>query len=134
MPLADQLTFIKETVLYVQDVQKIHDWYTQTLGLPVVAFQPGELVFFRAGASMLLCFTPEKARTQTAVPPHFGGGNQHFAFEVPQEVYEAVKAELIEKGVALEHEHTWSNGGQSFYFRDPEQNALEVVQPGIWGD
>ena len=30
-------------------------------------------------------------------------------------------------GVAIEHEQTWSYGSRSIYFRDPDNNSLELI-------
>jgi hypothetical protein len=60
-------------------------------------------------------------------------GKMHFAFEVPDEEYEASKAEMISKGIRITDEVTWKSGKKSFYFEDSAGNVLEVVPAtGIW--
>ena len=66
------------------------------------------------------------------MPPHFGAGQLHLAFEVEKEQYEPWKNKIISQGIVLEQEYHWGNGYLSFYFRDPDQHLLEVVMNGMW--
>lgn len=131
--MLDYITQIKETCFYVTDVAVAKEFYQHQLGLELVTFKPDAFVFLRAGSSMLLCFHETYAKEQTDVPPHHGKGNFHFAFEVPADRYNEAKAYVQGMGLEIEQEIEWPSGGKSFYFRDPENNSLEVVQPGIWG-
>lgn len=126
-------TKIKETCLYVNDLAEARAFYEGRLGLPVIDYQPGKHLFLRAGASVLLCFNPEDSRQKTSPPPHYGGGRQHLAFEVPIADYDRAKKEVAERGIAIIEEVTWKSGARSFYFEDPEGNVLEIVpEKGIW--
>ena len=125
---------IKETVLYVSNLDQARVFYHEKLGLPVVGQKEGRHIFFRAGSSILLCFNPETTREDEILPPHYGGGNQHLAFEVPNQEYGLWKAFLEEKGIPIIHEQNWKKGLKSFYFRDDEGNVLEIVMEGIWED
>lgn len=124
---------IKETCLYVNDLRRTRDFYHETLGLPLISYVENKHVFFRAGASVLLCFNPEDSRGKTSPPAHFGGGKQHFAFEIPKGEYAQAKEELLSKGIQIVDKVIWQSGEESFYFNDPEGNVLEVVpDEGIW--
>jgi catechol 2,3-dioxygenase-like lactoylglutathione lyase family enzyme len=126
-------TAIKETCLYVTDLEKAKSFYHGLLGLPVISHVKDKHIFFRAGSSVLLCFNPEDSRHKTSPPAHYGGGKQHFAFEVPASGYEKAKNEILSKGISVTDEVTWQSGRQSFYFEDPEGNVLEIVpDKGIW--
>ena len=35
-------------------------------------------------------------------------------------------------GIAVEGTTTWSRGGRSIYFRDPDGHLLELATPGLW--
>ena len=39
---------------------------------------------------------------------------------------------LAARGVAIEGATTWSRGGRSIYFRDPDGHLLELATPGLW--
>jgi catechol 2,3-dioxygenase-like lactoylglutathione lyase family enzyme len=124
---------IKETCLYVRDVEQAKCFYHEILGLPLISHVPGKHTFFRAGTSVLLCFNPEDSKTKKSPPAHYGGGQQHFAFEVKKSDYRRTKEEIISKGVTIIDEVVWESGAESFYFRDPEGNVLEVIpNAGIW--
>lgn len=126
-------TKIKETCIYVHDLEQCKRFYHETLGLELISYLPGKHAFFRAGDSVLLCFNPEDSRAKTSPPAHYGSGKQHFAFEVRRANYDDAKTEILEKGIVIIDEVTWQTGEQSFYFNDPEGNVLEIVpDSGIW--
>ncbi len=123
---------IKETCLYIHDLQKAKDFYHDLLGLPVISYVAGKHLFLRVGESVLLLFNPEDSIQKTSPPAHFGGGKQHFAFEIGS-VYQDAKIEIVGKGIEIIDEITWVSGKKSFYFNDPEGNVLEILpENGIW--
>ncbi|MCU0354301.1 MAG: VOC family protein [Cytophagales bacterium] len=126
-------TQIKETCLYVSDLEQTERFYNGLLGLPVIGRVAGRHVFFRAGSSVLLCFIAEQTRTDTHLPPHYGSGQSHLAFEVPPDEYEHAKAEIIRKGIEIIHEEPWGERFKSFYFHDSDGHVLEIVPAGMWG-
>ena len=123
---------IKETCLYVSDLQQTRDFYHGILGLPVMSMKHDTFIFFRAGEDVLLCFNPEATQTQTSLPPHFAYGKQHFAFECPAEDYQAWIRKLEVAGITIEHRQDWGNDIHSFYFRDPDGHSVEIAMPGLW--
>lgn len=124
---------IKETCIYVRDLEKAKAFYHERLGLPVINYQEGKHLFLRVGQSVLLLFNPDDSREKTTPPAHFGGGKQHFAFEVTGDSYEESKMAILGKGIAILEEITWKSGRKSFYFNDPEGNVLEIVpDEGVW--
>ena len=124
---------IKETCLYLHNLEKAKRFYNEVIGLPIISYIPEKHIFFRAGSSVLLCFNPEDSKTKKSPPAHYGGGAQHFAFEVRKSDYAKTKKEIISKGIMIIDEVIWESGGESFYFEDPEGNVLEVVpDSGIW--
>jgi catechol 2,3-dioxygenase-like lactoylglutathione lyase family enzyme len=124
---------IKETCLYVSDLEKAKSFYQDVLELPLIGYLPGKHLFFKAGSSVLLLFNPEDSKTKKSPPAHYGGGKQHFAFEVRLSDYELAKAWIRSKGIQITDTLVWQSGYQSFYFEDPEGNVLEIVpDQGIW--
>ncbi|HYF67075.1 MAG TPA: VOC family protein [Ohtaekwangia sp.] len=124
---------IKETCLYVRDLEMAKTFYNERLGLPVINYVAGKHIFFRAGSSVLLCFNPHDSKEKTSPPAHYGRGKQHFAFEVTKAAYEKAKQEILDKGITITDYVTWPSGTESFYFEDLEGNVLEIVpDAGIW--
>ncbi len=124
---------IKETCLYLHDLERAKHFYYEILELPLISYLPNKHIFFRAGSSVLLCFNPEDSRQKKSPPAHYGGGKQHFAFEINSQEYENAKNWVVSKGIEITEEVTWQSGMKSFYFEDPEGNVLEIVpDKGIW--
>jgi catechol 2,3-dioxygenase-like lactoylglutathione lyase family enzyme len=124
---------IKETCLYIQNLEVAKEFYERTLGLPLIHYLPGKHCFFQAGNSVLLLFNPDDSKEKTSPPAHYGGGKQHFAFEVSSKEYLHAKKEIERKGIVVIDEVTWTSGVKSFYFNDPEGNVLEIVpDSGVW--
>jgi len=64
--------------------------------------------------------------------PHDGSGPLHFAFAILAEDLGAWEKTLDAKGIEIESRVRWPRGGTSIYFRDPDNNLLELATPGVW--
>lgn len=126
------ITQIKETSLYVQDLERTENFYREKLNFEIIAREEGRHVFFRAGSSVLLCFLAGATNKDDKLPAHHAEGNIHIAFEVPRADYEAEKKQLQLQGITIEHEEHWYGDCYSFYFRDPDGHVLEIVPRGMW--
>ena len=127
-----KITRIKETCIYVTDLDRTREFYNGALGLEVISQVKDRHIFFRAGESVLLCFIAAQTEKEETLPPHGGYGSIHFAFEVEQSEYELAKETLKEKGIGILHEHAWRAGLRSFYFHDPDKNLVEIIEGDIW--
>ncbi|WP_291720801.1 VOC family protein [Bernardetia sp.] len=125
---------IKETCLYVSDLDKTQNFYHNVLELPIISRKEDAFIFFRAGSDVLLCFMNEYAASQEHLPAHFANGNIHFAFEAKVEDYQLWKNKIKEAGIEITHEQEWKNNLMSFYFEDPNKHVLEIVSEGIWDE
>lgn len=130
---------ILESALYVTDLVAAEAFYTGIMGLERIAKAEGRHVFFRCGQSVLLLFNAEATRLAPApdarlpVPPHGARGEGHLCFSASAAEIDAWKALLESKGIAIDADFEWPNGGRSIYFRDPSGNSLEFAEPRIWG-
>jgi catechol 2,3-dioxygenase-like lactoylglutathione lyase family enzyme len=123
---------IKETCIYVADLDKAREFYNGKLGLEVISQVKDRHVFFRAGESVLLCFIAAQTEKEEVLPPHGGYGSIHFAFEVSGNQYEAARESVGSKGIEILHEQSWKGGLRSFYFHDPDKNLVEIIEEGLW--
>jgi catechol 2,3-dioxygenase-like lactoylglutathione lyase family enzyme len=130
---------ILESALYVDDLDKAEEFYGEVLGLKRIAKVDGRHVFFRCGDGVLLLFNadateiPPPADARLPIPPHGTRGPGHLCFRASGEEIEAWRRGLEKKGVAIEADFEWPNGGRSIYFRDPGGNSLEFAEAKIWG-
>jgi catechol 2,3-dioxygenase-like lactoylglutathione lyase family enzyme len=130
---------ILESALYVDDLKAAEEFYGGVLGLEVITRAEGRHVFFRCGSGVLLLFNaaatevPPAPEARLPVPPHGARGPGHLCFAAKAQEIDRWKAHLEERGVAVEADFEWPNGGRSIYFRDPSGNSLEFAEPRIWG-
>jgi len=127
---------VLETVLYCEDLARSAAFYQTLLNVEpmltgdrLVALDAGEgtvLLLFQRGNSGPL------DTSGGLVPGHDGGGPVHLAFAIDADAMAAWEARLAELGVAIESRVRWDRGGQSLYFRDPENRSVELATPGIW--
>lgn len=129
---------VLESALHVTDLREAERFYTEVLGLEVIARAEGRHVFFRCGKGVVLLFNADATEIPPApdaklpVPPHGARGPGHLCFAATGEEIERWKESLTASGVAIEAELEWPNGGRSIYFRDPSGNSLEFAEPSIW--
>ena len=120
---------------HIQDT--FHSTAFQLMGH--IAKVDGRHVFFRCGDGVLLLFdatatvTPPAPGAKLPVPPHGTTGDGHLCFRATADEIEAWARHLAARGVAIEADFEWPNGGRSIYFRDPSGNSVEFAEPRIWG-
>jgi len=125
---------VVETALYARDLAAMKDFYTRILGLQLLAEDPARHVFLQVGpAHVLLLFDPEATRQGDDFPSHGATGPGHVALGIAVESLDEWRRQLIAHGVLIEKELTWPRGGRSLYFRDPANNSVELITPGVWG-
>lgn len=128
---------VAEVAIYVGDLDRAKAFYTGVLDLPITALF-NEACFLQTGPdSTLILFDVEGLRRRTsAIPAHGAVGEGHVALAVRAEDMVAWRTRLLDHGVEIEHEQDWSQGTHSIYFRDPDNNSLELIDathyPGIW--
>lgn len=130
---------ILESALYVTDLAAAEAFYRDVLGLSLIGKVDGRHVFFRCGEGVLLFFNagateiPPESGAKLPVPPHGSRGAGHLCFRASADEIDRWKDSLEARGVAIEADFEWPQGGRSIYFRDPSGNSLEFAEPRIWG-
>jgi catechol 2,3-dioxygenase-like lactoylglutathione lyase family enzyme len=132
-----QILGVAEAVLYVGDLAPARAFYTEVLGLPVTA-DFGDACFLQTGPdSTLILFELDKLeQRESVIPAHGARGQGHVALAIPPQEMAAWRQRLLAHGVEIEHEQDWPLGTHSLYFRDPDENSLELIDgrhyPQIW--
>lgn len=128
---------VAEAVLYVKELARAREFYTSVLGLPVSA-DFGDACFLQTGPnSTLILFELAKLeQRESVIPAHGARGRGHVALAIPPEAMDGWRERLRQHGVEIEHEQDWPQGTHSIYFRDPDENSLELIDgrhyPRVW--
>lgn len=135
-PSSPQVQGILETCINVSEMKRAREFYQSLFGFEVMTTDE-RFCAFRVGHDVLLLFTVGESKKPVQVeggviPPHDTLGAGHFAFGVSPNTLEEWRAFLGEQGVTIESEVRWERGGTSLYFRDPDNNLIELATPGIW--
>lgn len=132
-----RLDGILETALYTDDMDRARAFYEGVLQLEPIFGDNRLTAYAVAGRDVLLIFKRGSA-TQTVtmpggtIPGHDGAGPLHVAFAIGKDELAHWEAHFAARGVAIEGAHTWTRGGRSIYFRDPDGHLLELATPGLW--
>lgn len=132
-----QLSDVKETALYVEELPRARQFYLEVMGLSLLAEDPRFCAFDVAGKHILLLFVRGASLTETqlpggTIPPHDGHGPAHVGFSVTHEELPTWEKHFVVCGIPISGEVRWPNGGRSIYFRDPDGHLLELLTPGVW--
>ncbi|WP_201831125.1 VOC family protein [Microvirga zambiensis] len=132
-----RLNAVLETALYVDDLSRAKAFYEADLGLKLLFGIQRMCAFDVGGKSVLLLFlrggSNEPMPTPGGtIPPHDGQGPLHIGFAVAADELAAWEVRLQERSIPIESKMTWSRGGTSLYFRDPDGHLLELATPGLW--
>jgi catechol 2,3-dioxygenase-like lactoylglutathione lyase family enzyme len=129
---------IVETCINVSDMARARNFYRSLFGFEVMEGDD-RFCAFRVGNDVLLLFTEGASDKPIkiaggVVPPHETRGSGHLAFRIGATSLEIWRTRLAGQGVAIESEVNWERGGSSIYFRDPDDNLVELVTPGTWAN
>jgi catechol 2,3-dioxygenase-like lactoylglutathione lyase family enzyme len=125
MPRLDGL---KESALYVTDMERSAAFYVKLLGLEAIDRDERIIAMSVAGRQvLLLCL-----RGASVAHGHDAIGQQHICFAIPAAELPRWEEWLAENGITIELRKQWKLGGSSLYFRDPDGHLLELATPGVW--
>jgi catechol 2,3-dioxygenase-like lactoylglutathione lyase family enzyme len=128
---------ILETALYVRDVPASAAFYQRLFGFEVLLEADRLIALNVAGNDVLLLFAEGLTKAPVAtpggvIPGHAGAGPTHFAFSIAGEDVNPWRKRLISERIAIESDVEWDGGARSIYFRDPDQNLVELITAGFW--
>ena len=122
---------ILESSLYVSDVPRSVRFYQETFGFTVISEFGERGCALQAGPQQVLLLF-KKGASRTISSPHDGEGELHLAFAVRTTELAHWESWLQDRGIAIEEKRTWTEGGKSLYFRDPDRHLIELATPGTW--
>lgn len=134
---APRINGIVESCLYADDLSRSIRFYRDRLGLRLLQSDDRFCVFSVADRQVLLIFRSGSRQEPVPtpgglIPPHDAAGQLHFAFAISKEDLSAWEKHLNAQEIPIESKVTWPAGGQSIYFRDPNNHLVELATPGIW--
>ena len=132
-----KLDGILETALYTDDMARARAFYEDVLELKPIFSDSRLCAYGVAGHDVLLIFKRGAAKETVTmpggtIPGHDGSGPLHVAFAIGKDELDQWEKHLASRGVAIEGTTSWSRGGRSIYFRDPDGHLLELATPGLW--
>ena len=132
-----QLNDLKETSLYVDDLERARRFYAEVLSLEILVSDERLCALDLAGRQVLLLFLRGASNHEIyfpggMIPPHDSSGQIHIGFSIDRDQLPAWEARLEAAGVEIVSRVAWPRGGQSVYFRDPDGHLLELLTPGVW--
>jgi catechol 2,3-dioxygenase-like lactoylglutathione lyase family enzyme len=133
-----------EVQLVASDLDALTAFYGDTVGLEVSLHDPDRgRTHFRTGRGQLIL---ARARSEPDASPDWPGlpppllragdsrgptplphGPLHFAIEVEADTLVAAGERLRAEGLDVRGPFRWPGGRRSIYFRDPEENVVELI-------
>ncbi|HZZ29779.1 MAG TPA: VOC family protein [Pirellulales bacterium] len=132
-----KITGVLETSLYVADVNRAAHFYESLFGFHRM-FTDDRLCALSVDEKQVLLIFQRGASVEPiplagdVLPPHDGTGSLHLAFACTAQELSHWEEHLAQHEVPIESRIRWERGGQSIYFRDPDDNLIELATPGIW--
>jgi catechol 2,3-dioxygenase-like lactoylglutathione lyase family enzyme len=133
-----KLDGILETCIHAEDMERARAFYEGVMELKPMFSDSRLTAYPVAGRDVLLVFRKGATGEATVmpgggvIPGHGGDGALHVAFAIGKDDLAKWEAHLVSRGVVIEGAHTWTRGGRSIYFRDPDGHLLELATPGLW--
>jgi len=134
---APRINSIVESCLHSDDLARSTRFYRDDIGLRLLVSNERMSVLSVADKQVLLLFLRDGTHSPVPtpgglIPPHGGSGDLHLAFAIAAADFDAWENHLISRGIPIESKVRWPEGGQSIYFRDPDNHLIELATPGLW--
>jgi len=128
---------VLETCLPVENLEHSARFYENLFGFRRLQSDVRLCALDVSGKDVLLLFlrgaTLEPVSSPGGIiPPHNASGHSHLAFGIPATDLAAWESKLAEANVAVESRVHWERGGESLYFRDPDNHLVELATHGVW--
>lgn len=113
---------LRHLALNVEDIQKMTDFYVQVIGMKIEWQPDPKNVYLTSGSDNLALHEVESVIRGTSPLDHLG-----FVVQTAEEVDQWAE-KIKQAGFPLAKEvKTHRDGARSFYFRDPEENLIQII-------
>ncbi len=126
-----KISFVKETGIYIDDLEAAEKFYHDLLGLDILTKKEGRHIFFTVGDTILLVFNKAATLSDNFLPPHGAEGIVHFALEIEPDDADRWRRYLEDNDIKILKEASFGDG-VSLYFHDPGGNLVELITRGSW--
>ena len=122
---------IIETALYVEDMRRSVEFYQRVFHFSTL-FASERLTALRVAPGQVLLVMKRGASSNPSVmsfgviPSSDAAGPQHVAFGARPDQLGEWRERLQGHGIGIESALDWPEGGQSLYFRDPDDHCIEI--------
>ena len=128
-----------EVPVSADDVDRAAEFYERVFGFKTIFQNEDKLRALDACGRQVILIFKRKAITQTTdapegeIPPHDVAGETHFAMGVENDdrLEECVRR-LARLGIDIESQARSTFGGRQLYFRDTENNLVELITRNVW--
>jgi predicted enzyme related to lactoylglutathione lyase len=117
-------TYFTLMSIFVRDIARMRDFYTQHVGLDVVSQLSSDDFVFLSGAAG----TPLALRSKEGLPPIASTTENTLELAFDVEDVEATRQAWQEAGIDILSEITDVGAGRAFLAHDPEGNLLSISQ------
>jgi catechol 2,3-dioxygenase-like lactoylglutathione lyase family enzyme len=131
-------THIAETSLYVDDLDRAIQFYTDLFECPALRRDDRFCALRIAHEQVLLLFLrgqslqPLRLTNDAIIPAHDGSGPLHACFGIKAEDLARWERRMQELAIPTESCVRWLDGATSLYFRDLDKHMVELATPGLW--
>jgi catechol 2,3-dioxygenase-like lactoylglutathione lyase family enzyme len=128
---------LAEAALYVSDLKRARTFYRDVLGLVETAVFEDAAFLQMSPDNTLILFQIDKLESRVStIPAHGARGRGHVALAIAPDEMAIWRERLQAHGIVIEHEQMWPLDTHSLYFRDPDDNSLELIDnthyPRLW--
>jgi len=130
---------VVEVPVSADDVDRAARFYDRVFGFKTIFQDKDKLRALDACGHQVILLFKRKAITEATqtpegkIPAHDVAGESHFAMGVESdERLEECITRLAQLGIAIESEARSTFGGRQLYFRDTENNLVELITRNVW--
>ncbi len=117
---------LNHAVLFVADLDRAEQFYTETLGLAVRHRIGRHQVLLDCGDAVLALIQVEQVATDGEANIGHPFGRGHWAFEVSGDDFRRAQAGFTRAGIPVHGPVDWGDH-DCLYFTDPDGNLLELI-------